>query len=49
MPTQKEIEQRKELMRKIKDEVVDLKESFLQQQRIKNKVHPGDRRGQSFR
>ncbi|MDQ3014890.1 MAG: uracil-DNA glycosylase [bacterium] len=38
--TQQNAEVRRELLEKIKDEVIDLKDSALQKERIKNKVHP---------
>ncbi len=38
--TAENLEKRRELMKRIKDEIIDLKESPLQVERIKNKVHP---------
>lgn len=44
----KEIEARHELLKKIKDEVLTLKESPLYKERIKNKVHPVIGEGSHF-
>ncbi len=43
-----EIEKRREEMRKVKDDVLNLKESPLYQERIKNKVHPVIGEGSHF-
>src|SRR3989344_3761470 len=48
MPTQAEIEKRKELMRQIKDEVLVLKNSPLYKERIANKVFPVIGEGSHF-
>lgn len=48
MPSEKQIEERKESMRKIKDEIIDLKASPLQAERIKNEVHPVIGEGSHF-
>ncbi len=48
MPTDKDIEARKELMKKIKDEVLTLKDSFLVEERIKNGVFPVIGEGSHF-
>lgn len=44
----KEIETRREQLKKIKDEIVNLKESPLYKERIKNKVHPVIGEGSHF-
>ena len=44
----KEIEARREQLKKIKDEVLNLKESPLYKERIKNKVHPVIGEGSHF-
>jgi uracil-DNA glycosylase len=41
-------EERRELLKKIKDEIIDLKASPLQAERIKNKVHPVIGEGSHF-
>jgi uracil-DNA glycosylase family 4 len=48
MPTQAEIEKREEQLRKIKDKVVELKDSPLYAERIKNKVYPVIGEGSHF-